>query len=133
MRIQSEANLYEKLYIRTNEFLEYDRFKDFNIAWIDNPERGYFKISFNDSNNKWIVRDNTDEIRIYTENGFNPNSWASDSEVCSIYYGQETESKTFDCSILVQDIRVCKYIERLVKRQQKLLESELNNVKGAIK
>jgi hypothetical protein len=122
MRIQAEANLYEKLYIRTKEFYQYHGFKDFNISWINNSERGYWEISFNDSNNKWIVKDNTDEIRIYTENGNSRKSWTAESPICSVYYGQKTESKDFDCSILVQDIKVLIYIERIVNKQQKLLE-----------
>tara|TARA_R110001606_G_scaffold13301_1_gene58029 strand:- start:2185 stop:2550 length:366 start_codon:yes stop_codon:yes gene_type:complete len=113
MRIQAQANLYEKLYMRTNEFnrLNY-QFENFNVDWIegDSEHRGYWKISFN-QNIYYVNKDNQDEFRIYTD-GFT--QWGC---LISIYYGYETEELHFDCSILLQDNNLEKYIESVIQNR----------------
>lgn len=110
MRIQAEANLYEKLYMRTTEFNRLNKFENFNLDWVegDSEYRGYWKISFNE-NIYYANKDNQDEFRVYTDD------WSQHGHLIGSYYGQKTESKTFDCSILVQDKNLEKYIESVIQ------------------
>tara|TARA_R110000744_G_scaffold362265_1_gene470293 strand:- start:181 stop:576 length:396 start_codon:yes stop_codon:yes gene_type:complete len=116
MRIQSEAKLYEKIYMRTKEFIQLDKFESFNLDWVegDSEHRGYWKISFNE-NIYYANKDNQDEFRVYTED------WSQYGSLISIYYGYKTEADSnntsthFDCSICLHDKDLEKYIKSVIQ------------------
>ena len=118
-RKAEKLNLYQKLYSRTKAFYKNKGFSaDCKVEWVEKGDedtdylnfRGYWRISFADSDNFYVLRNNKDEFRMYTSDA--DNKWTKDGELIGLtYYEDNASIDVFDniligyCITLVEDVR----------------------------
>ena len=123
MRKTEKLNLYQKLYSRTKAYYKNHGFARFKVDWVDhifdengNTEvRGYWRISFKDSDNFHVLRENKDEFRMYT---YDPDgNWDKDARLIGLsYYEDDASIDVYDgnmyeyCSRLINDFRKGNYL-----------------------
>mgnify|MGYP003121011032 CR=1 FL=1 len=119
MRKAEKLNLYQKLYSRTKAFYNNKGFSaNCKVEWVEEGykdikylhSRGYWRISFADSDNFYVLKENKDEFRMYTSDA--DDKWTKDGALIGLsYYEDDASIDVFDdilieyCSALVEDVR----------------------------